>query len=110
VLDEMRYCKHVYALKFKDDTFPPEPSDFPVEAGSMAAWEQRLVENTENDQKEIASFIMTTNALAGMDVPPYNCQSPMMMPMMQKLFNMPSDLIVMEGFTMIDKNGNRYKP
>ena len=110
VLDEMRYCKHIYALKFKDETFPPEPSDFPVEAGSMAAWEQRLVENTEKDQKEIASFIMTTNALAGMDVPPYNCQSPIMMPMMQKLFNMPSDLIVMQGFTMIDKNGNRYQP
>jgi hypothetical protein len=110
VLDEMRYCKHVYALKFKDETFPPEPSDFPVEVGSMTAWEQKLVEDTENQQKEIASFIMTTNALANMDVPPYNMQSPMMMPMMQKLFNMPSDMIVMEGFTMIDKNGNKYKP
>lgn len=110
VLDEMRYCKHIYALKFKDDTFPPEPSDFPVEVGSMAAWEQKLVNTNEKQQKEIASFLMTTNSLSMMDVPPYNMQSPMMMPMMQKLFNMPSDMIVMDGFTMIDKNGNKYKP
>lgn len=110
VLDEMRYCKHIYALKFKDDTFPPEPSDFPVEVGSMAAWEQKLVNTNEKQQKEIASFLTTTNSLSMMDVPPYNMQSPMMMPMMQKLFNMPSDMIVMDGFTMIDKNGNKYKP
>lgn len=110
LLDEMRYCKHVYALKFKDNTFPPEPSDFPVQVGSMAAWEQRLVANTESEQKEAASFLMTKRSLAGMDVPPYNCQSPMMMPMMQKLFNVPADFIVMGGFTMFDKNGQPYKP
>ena len=110
LLDEMRYCKHIYALKFKDNTFPPEPSDFPVESGSMAAWEQRLVENTENEQKEAASFLMTKRSLSDMDVPPYNCQSPMMMPMMQKLFNVPADFIVMNGFTMFDKNGQPYKP
>lgn len=110
LLDEMRYCKHIYALKFKDNTFPPEPSDFPVERGSMVAWEQRLVENTENEQKEAASFMMTTRSLADMDVPPYNCQSPMMMPMMQKLFNVPADFIVMSGFTMFDKDGKPYKP
>jgi hypothetical protein len=45
-----------------------------------------------------------------MDVPPYNCQSVMMMPMMQKLFNIPTDLIVMQGFTMFDKDGKPYKP
>jgi hypothetical protein len=45
-----------------------------------------------------------------MDVPPYNCQSPMMMPMMQKLFNVPTQFIVMQGFTMFDKNGQPYKP
>jgi hypothetical protein len=110
LLDEMRYCKHIYALKFKDNTFPPEPSDFPVQVGSMAAWEQRLVENTESEQKEAASFVMTMRSLADMDVPPYNCQSPMMMPMMQKLFNVPADFIVMGGFTMFDKDGKPYKP
>lgn len=110
LLDEMRYCKHIYALKFKDNTFPPEPSDFPVQIGSMAAWEQRLVQNTESEQKEAIAFMMTRKSLADMDVPPYNCQSPMMLPMMQKLFNLPAEYIVMDGFTMIDKNGQPYKP
>ena len=110
LLDEMRYCKHIYALKFKDNTFPPEPSDFPVQIGSMVAWEQRLVANTESEQKEAAAFVMTKRSLADMDVPPYNCQSPMMMPMMQKLFNIPADFIVMSGFTMYNKNGQPYKP
>jgi hypothetical protein len=110
LLDEMRYCKHIYALKFKDNTFPPEPSDFPVEVGSMVAWEQKLVINTESEQREAASFVMTKRSLSDMDVPPYNCQSPMMMPMMQKLFNVPADFILMSGFTMYNKNGQPYKP
>jgi hypothetical protein len=45
-----------------------------------------------------------------MDVPPYNCQAPMMMPMMQKLFNVPSTFVRMSGFTMYDKNGTPYVP
>jgi hypothetical protein len=45
-----------------------------------------------------------------MDVPPYNCQSPMMMPMFQKLFNVPSTFILMDGFRMYDKNGKEYNP
>jgi hypothetical protein len=110
LLDEFRYCKHIYALKFKDGTFPPEPSDFPVGIGSMAAWEQKLVDQTESDQLESRAAMMTRKTLSKMDVPPYNCQSPMMMPMMQKLFNIPADLVVMENFVMIDKDGNEYVP
>jgi hypothetical protein len=110
LLDEMRYCKHIYALKFKDNTFPPEPSDFPVEEGSIAAWEQKLVEDTENEQKEAKAFLMTRQSLSVMDVPPYNCQGPMMMPMMQKLFNVPAEYIRMQGFTMFDKDGKPYTP
>jgi hypothetical protein len=110
LLDEFRYCKHIYALKFKDGTFPPEPSDFPVDIGSMAKWEQKLVDETESDQLEARAAFLTRGALSRMDVPPYNCQSPMMMPMMQKLFNVPSDLVVMENFVMIDKYGNEYVP
>ena len=110
LLDEMRYCKHIYALKFKDNTFPPEPSDFPVERGSMTAWEQKLVDDTENEQKEAKAFQMTRASLSIMDVPPYNCQSPMMIPMMQKLFNVPTDFILMQGFTMFDKDGIPYQP
>jgi hypothetical protein len=110
LLDEFRYCKHIYALKFKDGTFPPEPSDFPVIMEGMVAWEQRLVDENEKDQKEIEAMVMSRGSLSKMDVPPYNCQSPMMMPMMQKLFNIPSDLVVMENFTMYDKNGVAYVP
>lgn len=110
LLDEFRYCKHIYALKFKDGTFPPEPSDFPVGLGLMASWEQKIVDETESDQLDAKAALMTRKSLSRMDVPPYNCQSPMMMPMMQKLFNIPSDLIVMENFVMIDKNGNEYVP
>lgn len=110
LLDEMRYCKHIYAMRFTEGTFPPEPSDFPVEEGSMVAWEQRLVDQTENEQKEMKAFDMARKSLAMMDVPPYNCQAPMMMPMMQKLFNIPGNFVVMQGFTMYDKNGSPYKP
>ena len=110
LLDELRYCKHIYALKFADNTFPPEPSDFPVGVGSMAAWEQKLVDQTENEQKEMDAANLNRFSLSQMDVPPYNCQSPMMMPMMQKLFNVPTQFIVMQGFTMFDKNGLPYTP
>jgi hypothetical protein len=110
LLDELRYCKHIYALKFADGTFPPEPSDFPVEAGSMAAWEQKLIDETEKEQTEAKAEVLNRFSLSQMDVPPYNCQSPMMMPMMQKLFNVPSDFILMQGFTMFDKDGKPYKP
>lgn len=110
LLDEMRYCKHIYAMKFLEGSFPPEPSDFPVEEGSMVAWEQRLVDETENEQKEAIAFNMARRSLATMDVPPYNCQSPMMMPMMQRLFNIPGNFVLMQGFTMYDKNGSPYKP
>lgn len=110
LLDEFRYCKHIYALKFQDGTFPPEPSDFPVGIGSMADWEQKLVQETEKAHQEISALLMTRGSLAKMDVPPYNCQSPMMMPMMQKLFNIPPDLVRMENFTMFDKDGQPYQP
>jgi hypothetical protein len=110
LLDELRYCKHIYALKFADNTFPPEPSDFPVGRDNMADWEQRLVDQTEKEQESIKSLALNRFSLAQMDVPPYNCQSVMMMPMMQKLFNVPTDFIVMQGFTMFDKNGQPYVP
>jgi hypothetical protein len=34
----------------------------------------------------------------------------MMMPMMQKLFNVPSSFVRMQGFEMFDKEGNKYSP
>ena len=110
LLDELRYCKHIYALKFADNTFPPEPSDFPVGRNSMVDWEQRLVAETEKEQTEIKAAMLNKYSLSQMDVPPYNCQSAMMMPMMQKLFNVPTNFILMSGFTMFDKDGKPYTP
>ena len=97
-------------MKYEEGVFPPEPSDFPVGIESMAAWEQKLVEETESDQLETRAADLSRMSLSMMDVPPYNCQAPMMMPMMQKLFNVPSTFVKMAGFKMIDKNGSFYIP
>lgn len=110
LLDEMRYCKHIYAMKYEEGVFPPEPSDFPVDIQSMVSWEQKLVTETEREQTEAKAANLQRASLSMMDVPPYNCQAPMMMPMMQKLFNIPSTFVKMAGFTMIDKNGKTYIP
>jgi len=109
LLDEVRYCKHIYAMKFSEKIFPPEPSDFPVNVESMAQWEQELVDKVLKDNRE-AAYNLALKGLATMDVPPYNCQAPMMMPMMQKLFNVPSTFVLMSGFRMYDKNGTEYNP
>jgi len=110
LLDELRYCKHIYALKFRDQVFPPEPSDFPVGIESMVAWEQALVDKAEREQQSLREFNQTKNALSKMDVPPYNCQSPMIFPMLQRLFNFATDRIEIQHFTMFDKNGTAYTP
>jgi len=109
LLDELRYCKHIYAMKFMENVFPPEPSDLPVEMGSIVEWEQKLVEDTIKEN-ETSAYRLTERGLSIMDVPPYNCQAPMMMPMMQKLFNVPSTFVLMSGFRMYDKNGEQYNP
>jgi hypothetical protein len=110
LLDEMRYCKHIYALKFKDSLFPPEPSDFPVGVMSMVEWEQNLVLKTEKDEMSAYNMLLNRRGLSKMDVPPYNCQSPMLFPMMQKIFNIATNDIKIENFTMFDKNNQEYSP
>jgi len=109
LLDEFRYCKHIYCLKFSEKVFPPEPSDIPVEMGSITEWEQKLVQDSSRETRK-AIYDVAVRGLSYMDVPPYNCQAPMMMPMMQKLFNIPSTFVLMSGFTMYDKNGEPYIP
>ena len=109
VLDEFRYCKHIYSMKFEEGLFPAEPSDFPVGVGSMVDWEQKLVAKTEKDQKEAVEKLLATG-LSYMDIPPFNCQSPMMVTMMQKLFNIPSNFVLLQNFTMYDKTGKAYTP
>jgi hypothetical protein len=107
VLDQYRYCKHIYAMRFLENEFPTEPSDFPVEVGLMSEWENKLVLRTQAEQSR-AFKKLDYYGLGYMDVPPFNCQSPMMMPMMQRLFNVPSTFIQMQYFKMIDKDGNSY--
>ena len=109
LLDELRYCKHVYALRFRDGIFPPEPSDFPVEIASMTSWEQKLVTENELAQDKIQKEL-ARQSLSYMDVPPYNCQAQMMQPMLQRLFNVPLTYIKISGFTMYDKNNIPYIP
>ena len=109
LLDEIRYCKHIYALRFRDGIFPPEPSDFPVEITDMTAWEQKLVAENEEAQKKVDREL-ARQSLSYMDVPPYNCQAQMMQPMLQRLFNIPLTYIKINGFTMYDKNNIPYVP
>ena len=109
LLDEQRYCKHIYSMKFSEGVHPPEPSDLPLEPSSIAAWEQKLVEEfSKQDRGKMYNDMK--RSLAYMDTPPYNCQSPYMLPMMQKLFNVPASFVKIEGFVMLDKNGQAYDP
>ena len=107
-LDEARFCKHIYAMKYMSKIYPPEPSDYPVEAGSIAEWEAQLVLKTQKDQEK-AGYKLLRYGLGLMDVPPYNLQSPMMGPVLTKLLNLPSNFINISGFIMYDKNGRAYK-
>jgi hypothetical protein len=76
----------------------------------MTAWEQALVAKSEKEQQSLREFNETKRALSKMDVPPYNCQSPMIFPMLQRLFNFATDRIEIQNFTMFDKNGLPYTP
>lgn len=110
LLDEMRYCKHIYALRFEEGILPPEPSDLPFATEeSITEWEQNLVYEYKIAKQHI-NTINTRRGLALMDVPPQNFQSPQMLPMMQKLLNVPTSFIKIENFRMQDKTGAFYQP
>ena len=109
VLDQYRYCKHIYAMRYLEGEFPTEPSDFPIDAGLMSEWEASLIDKTITEQtKSLSEFI--NYGVSHMDIPPFNCQSPIMIPMLQKLFNFPSKFIELQQFIMRDKNGVAYIP
>lgn len=110
LLDEMRYCKHIYALRFEEGILPPEPSDLPFATEeSITEWEQRLVYEMSVTNKHI-NDMQAVRGMALMDVPPKNFQSPVMLPMMQKLLNVPASFIRLENFRMQDKTGAFYNP
>jgi hypothetical protein len=110
LLDEMRYCKHIYALRFEEGILPPEPSDLPVDTEeSLTKWEQNLTHETSANKEHIRRMT-GLRAIALMDVPPKNFQSPQVLPMMQKLLNVPASFIRLENFRMQDKTGAFYNP
>ena len=94
-------------MRYADGEFPNEPSDYPVQAGSIAKWEDKLVTDTEKSQRK-AFERLVYYGLGYMDTPPFNLQSPMMGPMVTKLINIPQPLILMQNFNMIDQEGNTY--
>ena len=106
-LDQYRYCKHIYAMKYAEGEFPTEPSDFPVEMGLMSEWENKLVLDTEKSQRK-AFERLAYYGLGYMDTPPFNVQSPMMSVMLQKLINIPQEFIDVQNFFMTDSQGNVY--
>lgn len=106
-LDQYRYCKHIYAMKYAEGEFPSEPSDFPVEMGLMTEWENKLVLDTEKSQRK-AFERLAYHGLGYMDTPPFNVQSPMMSVMLQKLVNIPQEFIQVQNFFMEDIEGNIY--
>jgi hypothetical protein len=110
LLDEMRYCKHIYSLRFEEGILPPEPSDLPVgTAESLTEWEQNLVTESSTSKQHMETA-NTIRGVALMDVPPRNFQSPQVLPMMQKLLNVPTSFIRLENFRMQDKTGAFYNP
>jgi hypothetical protein len=105
LLDEMRYCKHIYALRFQEGIILPEPSDVPIDMDEgMVRWEQKLV-NESSVMKKHAEYIDSINGLKYMDLPPSNFQSPQLLPMMQKLLNVPTSFIKRANFEIQRKDG-----
>lgn len=107
-LDEMRYCKHIYALRFDAGEPVPEPSDYPIgiPLAELEASMQRERKRTNDKYMTIAEYGMSF-----MDVPPYNVRSQMMIPVITKLLNIPSSLIRVEDFIMQDRiTGESYRP
>lgn len=107
-LDEMRYCKHIYALRFEAGELIPEPSDYPIGI-TLSELEAMM----KRERKRTDDMLMTIGEYGAsfMDVPPYNCRSQMMIPIITKLFNVPSSLIRIDGFVMQDPiTGESYRP
>lgn len=106
LLDEMRYCKHIYALRFQEGILLPEPSDLPADMDEgIVNWEQRLTKEVTNI-KTNTDYMNSLKGLSYMDMPPKNLQSPQLLPMLQKLLNIPSSFIRLENFSLQQKDGS----
>jgi hypothetical protein len=106
LLDEMRYCKHIYALRFQEGILLPEPSDLPMEMDEgIVSWEQRLTKEITN-VKTNTDYMNSIKGLSHMDMPPKNLQSPQLLPMLQKLLNIPASFIRLQNFSLQNKDGS----
>jgi hypothetical protein len=80
-LDELRYCKHIYALKFAEGDPIPEPSDYPIGV-SITELEQEMVKQKQRASDK--SIQLAEYGLAYMSLPPFNIQSPEVLPMVHE--------------------------
>ena len=76
--------------------------------GSIVEWERDLVEKT-NRENQTAAYELSVRGLSEW-IYLHTTAKHLMTPMFQKLFNIPSTFILMEGFRMYDKNGKEYNP
>ena len=93
---------------YTQETFKPVATAI-AQTYKLLTPEQETLDQIEKDQQSAAVNI-NRYGLSYMDIPPFNCQSPMMVSMMQKLFNIPSTFVVLQNFTMYDKTGKAYTP
>jgi hypothetical protein len=105
-LDELRYCKHIYALKFAEGDPIPEPSDYPIGV-SITELEQEMVKQKQRVSDK--SIQLAEYGLAYMSLPPYNLQSPEVLPMVVKLFNLPSLYIRVDSMLIQDMKTGEFK-
>ncbi len=105
-LDELRYCKHIYALKFSEGDPIPEPSDYPIGV-SIAEVEQEMIKQKKRAFDK--ALQLAEYGLGMMDVPPRNIQNPEVMPMLMKLFNLPSLFIRIDSMLIQDMKTGELK-
>lgn len=98
-LDELRYCKHIYSLKFEEGDPVPEPSDYPIGI-SISEVEQEMVKQKQRNFDK--AMQLAEYSLGMMDLPPFNIQNPEVMPMIVKLFNLPSLFIRVDSMLIQD--------
>lgn len=107
-LDQVRFCKHIYALKFASGDLTPEPSDYPIGV-SVTDIEQAI--RREGLKTQDSLMQRAEYGISFMNIPPYNAQTPQMKPAITKLFNLPSQFIKPKDFVMQDPiTGESFKP
>jgi hypothetical protein len=71
----------------------------------IVSWEQRLTKEVTNI-KSNTDYMNSIKGLSYMDMPPKNFQSPQLLPMLQKLLNIPTSFIRLANFSLQNKDGS----